>query len=314
MNEPKNNRISRKEFIRKSSAGILSVGLLGKASLLLSNSGKGFKPASPQTRFLGRTGIKVTIIGFGASRTQEPSLLKSALDTGINFIDTGRSYANGQNEVMVGKVIKNIRKDFIIQSKIRIPLREKGKELKTVEVSKKIKNLMLSSLNASLKALQTDYIDIMLIHGANSVEIINNEAVMEFFRTAKEKAQIRACGFSSHDNQVELLKAANESQFYDVIMVPYNYKGSYIHSNTGHFSEYDKDALESEFLKAEKNNIGIIAMKTCSGGPYSPNEKSEPSFKDGLKWILDHSYIHSATVAMGNISEIQENIQVMLNN
>ena len=55
----------------------------------------------------------------------EPSLLKAALDRGINFIDTGRSYYNGQNEVMVGKVIKGIREKVIIQSKVRVRIRER---------------------------------------------------------------------------------------------------------------------------------------------------------------------------------------------
>jgi len=170
---------------------------------------------------------------------------------------------------------------------------------------------MYSSLKESLKALQTDYIDILLIHGANTVDIIKHEAVMDFFRVAKQKGQIRACGFSSHDNQVEILKAANKSKFYDVIMIPYNHKGSYRHSKGGHYSEWDQQALESELKKAERNNIGIIAMKTCSGGSYSPDGRSKPSYKSALKWVLNHSYINTMAVAMGNVKEINENVQAM---
>jgi len=170
---------------------------------------------------------------------------------------------------------------------------------------------MYSSLKERLKALQTDYIDILLIHGANTVDIIEHEAVMDFFRVAKEKGQIRACGFSSHDNQVELLKAANKSKFYDVIMIPYNHKGSYRHSKGGHYREWDQQALESELKKAERNNTGIIAMKTCSGGPYSPDGRSKPSYKAALKWVLNHSYVNTMAVAMGNVKEITENVQAM---
>ncbi len=170
---------------------------------------------------------------------------------------------------------------------------------------------MQSSLTESLKALQTDYVDIMLIHGASSLDIINHETVMDFFGAAKKKGQIRACGFSSHENHVELLKAANESKFYDVIMLPYNHRGSYNHSRTGRYSEWDQPALEAELKKAEKNDIGIVAMKTCSGGPYSPDGKSKPSYRAALKWILNHSYINSMAVAMGNMKEIDENVPAM---
>ena len=312
MVENDGNQMSRKDFLRKSWAGLLTFSLLKESPAILLNKQKTRKQPSPEYRVLGRTGIRVTPVGYGASRTMEPRLVKTALDNGMNFIDTGRSYYNGQNEIMIGKVVKGIRKEVIIQSKIPIRLREKGERLKSAEVSKRIKNIMQSSLDESLKALQTDYIDVMLIHGARDVDIINHEAVMEFFRMAKKKGQIRAYGFSSHSNQVELLKAANETNFYDVIMVPYNHKGSYIHMLSGSYSEWNQPALEVELKKAQKNNIGLVAMKTCSGGPCSYKGESKPSYKGALKWILDHNYIHTTAVAMGNMEEINEDVQAMI--
>ncbi len=212
---------------------------------------------------------------------------------------------------MLGNLLKDIRKDIVIQTKARIQLREKGEELKTNNAFKKISSILDSSLEASLKALQTDYLDILLVHGASSEEIIHHEAVLEFFQKAKKKGVIRACGFSSHSNQIQLLKSTNEKKFYDVVMIPYTHKGSFIHSNTGHEYNYDQKALETELKKAEKNNIGIIAMKTCSGGPYAKEKEKEPTFKDAINWILNHSFIHSAAVAMANNKEIDEDIQVM---
>ncbi len=311
MNEHKDNQMSRKGFLTKTSAGLLGYGLFRGDRSGLFNSQTASKQTFPEYRLLGGTGIKVTPIGFGASRTMEPMLLKSALDAGINFIDTGRSYFNGQNEVMVGKVIKGIRKEVIIQSKIKLNLRGIGEDLNSPEVSDRITNLTRSLLAESLKALQTDYIDVLLFHQADSVDMINHDAVMEFFRDAREKGQIRACGFSSHLNQIELIKAANKSKSYDVIMVPYNHRGSYTHSNTGDYSEWDQPALEKELERAEKNNIGIVAMKTCSGGPYAFEGESEPSYRSALKWILDHGYISSMAVAMGNLGELSEDLQAM---
>jgi len=312
MVEHNDNKISRKNFLKKSYAGLLTFGLLKESPVVLLNKQKSSKKTSAEYRVLGRTGIKVIPVGFGASRTMEPRLVKNAMDNGINFFDTGRSYYNGQNEVMLGKVFKGVRKEVIIQSKMQIRIRERGEELKSAAVSKKIKNIMQRSLDASLKALQTDYIDIMLIHGANNADTINNETIMEFFTIAKEKGTIKAHGFSSHSNQVELLKAANKTNFYDVIMVPYNHKGSYVHMLSGSYSEWDQPALEVELKKAHQNNVGLVAMKTCSGGPCSLDGESKPSYKSALRWLLNRDYIHTMVPAMGNLEEISEDVQAMV--
>ena len=311
MVEERDHFITRKEFLKISATGLLGAGLLIKAPRLLAKPQETQTQKIPEYRILGRTGIKVSAVGYGASRTLEPSLVKGALETGINFLDTGRRYFRGQSEVMVGKVIKGIREKVVIQSKMRIRPAERGEALDTQEMRKSLRIMMETSLNESLHALQTDYIDIILLHGVSTKEVINDDTVMEFFLEAKRKGKVRACGFSSHANQLELVRDANRSKFYDVIMVPYNHKGSYIHSRAGYHSEWNQSALEDELKKAENNGIGIVAMKTCSGGPYSSDGVIKPTFKDALKWILTHSYISTMAVAMANIQEIKEDVQAM---
>lgn len=299
--------ISRKEFLKTSSAAFLGIGLFG-----IKPSSGSIKPANSTSSYnvLGRTEIKVSPIGFGASRTMEPTLVQAALDSGINFLDTGRSYYNGQNEIMVGKVIAGKRNNVVIQSKLRVRV-QKPEVLTTTEGVKQLTTSMAASLDASLKALQTDYIDIMLIHGASSVEVTYHNAVMEFFESIKKKGIVRAHGFSSHSNQVELMRAANKKPFYDVIMIPYNHKGSYIHSRSGNYAEWDQPALEYELDKAIKSNMGLVAMKTCSGGPYAAAGEGEPSFKNALSWILKTNRVHTMAVAMANFGQIEENLKAM---
>jgi len=241
----------------------------------------------------------------------EPSLVQKALDTGVNFFDTGRHYSGGQNEVMLGKVLKGVRQGVIIQSKMLSRPFGWGEALDTPAMGKKLQNMMETSLNQSLEALQTDYIDIMLLHGVSQLELINHETVMSFFEGAKKEGKIRACGFSTHSNQVKLVRDANQSKFYDVVMVPYNHKGSFVHSGWGFSDKWDQSAMEKEFEEAEKNGIGVVAMKTCSGGPYSPDGVSKETFENALRWILSHSFISTMAVAMGNIKEIKENSQAM---
>ena len=304
--------ITRKQFLRLAAAGLVGVGLAGKTGKVLADSRKSPAAVSPEYRVLGRTGMKVTAVGYGATRTMEASLIKRGLATGINFIDTGRRYARGQHEVMIGKAIKGVRQNVIVQSKMPVRPKERGEALHTAKMKQQLSTWMSDMLDQSLKALQTDYIDIMLLHGVDSTDIINHETIMAFLAQAKKQGRIRACGFSSHANHVALVKEANKSSFYDVIMVPYNHKGAYTHSRAGYYSEWDQVALEAELAEAEKHGAGIVAMKTCSGGPHSPDGVSKPTYKDALKWILSHSFISTMAVAMANVKQIKEDVQAMV--
>ena len=301
--KPKDEKgMTRKEFIRRTAAGLIGLGVGGSFPI-----NYGYSEKAP--RKLGRTGIRIRPVGFGATRSLEKGLLKIGLEKGINFIDTGRDYFGGKNEEMVGEVVKGQRDKVVIQSKLRI--RNRGKSIPTVEAADRIRKEMDSTLDQSLKALQMDTIDILLIHGAESSELIYHDVVIQWFDKAKRSGKIRACGFSTHTNQIDLVKANNEKLFYDVIMVTFNHKGSLVHSQTGRTSEWDQPALIKELQRAEKNHIGLVAMKTCSAGPYAFPDEKPPSFRSAIRWVLNHSFIATAAVAMATYEELRENIQVL---
>ena len=116
-------QISRKEFFTKALSGIAGIGLISG-----NLSAKG--TALSEFRGIGDTGLKVSPLCFGAPRTNEESLIKYAVEKGMNFIDTGRAYGNGNNERLVGRAMAGKRKEVVIQSKIRLEENElpsKGK-------------------------------------------------------------------------------------------------------------------------------------------------------------------------------------------
>ena len=305
---PMNKKISRQEFI-KSSAGAVGAGLLAGAPFFSEGSQNASDIISSNYRKLGRTGIGVSALGFGATVTMEPSLIKRAVDAGITFFDTGRMYQNGQNEIMLGKVFKGIREKVVIQSKLSVD--EKIAEYDADKLKKSVRSMQMS-LDQSLKALQTDYIDILLGHRILAIEQIFNETVMEFFENAKKSGKVRAVGFSSHSVPVEAVRENNKNRFFDVLMIPYNFKGSYTHTRNYRYNEWDQAALEKELENAEENEIGIVAMKTCSTGPFAPDEKTEATMLAGLKWVLRHSFIRTMAVAMTNNEELDENLKTMV--
>lgn len=296
--------LSRKEFLKKSASVLIGTGVLRNKKAF--SQDKPSSSPSPSCRVLGRTGLKVTPIGYGASRTMEPSLVEHALERGINFIDTGRSYFSGRNETMVGSVLRGKRSDIIVQSKISLRIRESGEEIKTKSFYQRVQRDMTASLEASLRALQTDYIDIMLLHGVQTEGILHHESILTFFEKVKKDGLIRSHGFSSHTRHVPVLRAAVDRDFYDVAMIPYNHKGSYIHSNSGRYSEWDQPALEKELKRASEREMGLIAMKTCSAGPLAPQRGGSPSFSEALKWVIERPVVHTSAVAMASFAEIKE--------
>jgi len=292
-------QISRKEFFSKALSGMAGLSLVSKNmnSLFLSDY---------DLRSLGKTSIKVSPIAFGAPRTNEESVIKYGLSKGINFIDTGHSYGNGNNEKLVGKAIAGVRKQIIIQTKIRLEMNELPSQGKGKKGSSEIHDALSLKLEASLRALNTDYIDILLYHDALDENLLFHQETLKFFEETKRSGTVKAHGFSTHNDYMNLPVRNNSEGFYDVIMVPFNHKGSFVHSVNGNYSEWDQSKLVSILTEAGNKGIGVIAMKTCSGGKYSPSPDIEPSYKEAVLWVLRHKFISSASIAMVNFEQIDE--------
>jgi len=293
--------ISRKKFLSTTVGGLAGLKLISRdispcpADFLGKHS-------------VGKTNILVSPICFGAPRTNEESLIRYAIDKGINFIDTGQSYGNGKNEKLVGKAVSGKRREVVIQSKIRLEMNELPSGGKGKKGSDEISSALNYKLEGSLKALDSDYIDILLYHDAIEENLLFHPEVMKFFAGIKSSGVIKAHGFSTHNDFLNLHERNNKDLFYDVIMVPFNHKGSFVHSVNGRFSEWDQNRLISALEEAGNKGVGIIAMKTCSGGKYSGTPGIEPSFREAVRWVIQHPYVSSAAVAMANFEQVDEHM------
>ena len=294
-------KITRKKFLTTAVAGIAGIKLLsGKIT-------EGQTGLSGR-RNVGKTGIMVSPVCFGASRTSEESLIRYAIDKGLFFIDTGRNYANGNNEKLIGKVVGSFRKNVVIQSKLRLDPNELPSAGKGKRGAEEIRDLLNSRLEASLKALNTDYIDILLYHDATREDLLFHTEVIKFYTGLKDSGVIKANGFSAHNDYINLHERNIKEGIYDVLMVPFNHKGSFIHSVTGRYSEWDQKRLMEVLKNAGDKGIGIIAMKTCSGGMYSPVQNLEPNYREAVRWVLGHPFISAAAVAMANFEQVDEHV------
>lgn len=296
-------QLSRKEFIVKSVAGVAALGLIPGPGL----AGE----ENVHLRKLGSTGIMVSPVCFGAPRTNDESLIKYSVEKGINFIDTGRSYGNGNNEKLVGRAVTGTRKDVVIQSKIRLEMSELQSKGKGKKGAEEIRYALSSKLEASLKAINSAYFDVLLIHDALDEDLLFHNETLKFFDEMKKSGTIKAHGFSTHNDHMNLVLRNNSEGFYDVIMVPFNHKGSFTHSVTGSYSEWDQNKLITVLTEAGQKGKGVIAMKTCSGGPYSPAPGSAPDLMEAVKWVLQHKFISAAAVAMANFEQVDQHLPLL---
>ena len=147
-------------------------------------------------RQLGRSSISLSEIGFGCmslplDETVVDQLLHRAVLHGINFFDTADLYQYGENERIVGKALKPIRKQVILATKVGNQWRSDGSGWDW----NPSKEYILSAVDKSLLRLQTDYIDLYQLHGGTIEDPIDD--ILEAFEQLKEKGKIRFYGISS---------------------------------------------------------------------------------------------------------------------
>ena len=237
---------NRRKFLQQSSMGILGAGVIGNSKkMTFPEEGKdNGKPIIQEYRTLGKTGFKVSDISSGTP--QNPEVLKELLKSGVNLIDTGEIYQNGNNERMIGEVLPEFDR-----SKLFINTKLYEKE------SFKSKEEVIERTNKCLERLGTDYVDCMMIHSVENSRIITDEAFHAGMKQLKKEGKVRYVGVSCHgnnhidspeENLEKILMTAVDDGRFDVILLAYNFV------NAG-LAEKVLDAC------AEKN-IGTIIMKS----------------------------------------------------
>ncbi len=280
-------RLGRRDFLKVGVAGTTST-LLGGNALAGVMQQYAATPATfpdPVYRTLGRTGLKVTVVSFGAMLTPEPEVIRVALEHGVNYVDTARKYMSGKNEEIVARAIKGRRDKVFVATKTLPDSKTKAHIIRDVE--------------ASLKALDTDYIDIIQLHNLTDRERIFIPETREALQILKHQGKVRFLGVTTHKNQPEVLNALvdDKERFFDTCLVAYNFKSD---PGTG-----------EAIARAAKAGIGIIAMKTQAGG-YQPAALGRISpHQAALKWVLENPHVANAIPGMKDMSQLKENIAVM---
>ncbi|MBS7656522.1 aldo/keto reductase [Candidatus Bathyarchaeota archaeon] len=263
-------------------------------------------------RKFGKLGFKVSVLGFGAMRLpvvgsdhsniDEPKaieMMRYAIDHGVNYIDTAYGYHGGKSEVVVGKALMDGYRE-------RVKLATK---MPTWAVNSQ--DDMDRILNEQLTRLQTDHVDIYLLHGLGKErwEKMKNLNVLEWAEKAVADGRIRGLGFSFHD-EFEVLKEIIDS--YDkwvMCQILYNY------------IDQDRQAGTRGLKYAASKGLAVVIMEPIGGGTLAvtpPKEiqaiwdeaKTKRSQVEwALQWVWNHPEVTVALSGMSTMQQVVENIK-----
>ncbi len=225
---------------------------------------------------LGKTGMEVSVIGFGGIPIQRVGqeeaikIIAEAKNRGINFIDTAQAYT--VSEEYIGNALKEIgRENFYVATKAMSYDYESMKK----------------AVEKSLSTMQVDYIDLFQVHNVSKQEqfdsVVSENGALKALVEAKEKGLIKHIGITGHIR--EILMQAIEYDEFETIQFPFN-------------------PVESQgtelFEKALEKGIGTIAMKPMAGGAFTKQMLS-------LKYIVNSGLINVAIPGMDSIEQVIEN-------
>ncbi len=288
--------ISRRDFFNKS-ATVAAAGYAipySKNKFLFQDTDE--KHKIKRYKPFGKTGFMVSDISAGAGHP-DPAMVIYEYEKGINLFDTAAAYANGRQEENIGKALKNIpREKVFIVSKWH-----PEKEAKTDS-----KAVLLEELDKSLKRLNTDYVDCMMVHSygdpsLGDIDRIQKPALYEAFDEAKKLGKMKFSGASSHGvREVEETQWIVDNDKIDVLLLGANLM---------------THGLEPLLKKAREKGIATIAMKTMA---VYKSELNIPALRNDqvnsrqavLKYMLAHDLFDTHIIAMNTYDRINEYLEV----
>ncbi|HXX57044.1 MAG TPA: aldo/keto reductase [Thermodesulfovibrionales bacterium] len=252
-------------------------------------------PSVKSYRPIGKTGLKMSDISFGAGKLSAASMVLRAIDSGINYFDTAPDY--GQSEKTIGEAMPKIKRDkVIIASKFCHPVPYPGHV--PVNATKKD---YIEAVEGSLSRMKTDYLDFCLVHAIGDMnkdletekKRLLSEEMLAAASELKKAGKIRFLGTSSHGptNMEELLMTAVESGHYDMIQPAFN------------FMKFPR--LPEVMKEANKKGVGVVAMKTLAGAKDMKMEEKGGEFSHAaFNWVLQHPEVSGLIVTMKTASDI----------
>lgn len=258
-------------------------------------------------RPLGKTGVEVSALALGGvigmqlppSADHDPAALaETALDLGITYFDTAPSYNNGQSETNYGQVLARRRKEVFLATK----------------TGDRTHDGTLRSIEASLKRLRTDHVDLIQIHGISAIEDLDAwekpGGVLTALRKLRDQKVTRFLGLTGHESATRLRDAIERYEF-DTLLTTLNPVSR-------------RQAYREELLPlANRKQMGVIAMKVMGGGngglvtgnplkkvlqPYHDETAHQVNAASLIRYTLSLP-VSVAVIGVASVAQLQTNIR-----
>jgi predicted aldo/keto reductase-like oxidoreductase len=265
-----------------------------------------------QYRYLGRTGCRVSALGFGCMRLpviggdegridEAPAvrLLQAAIERGVNYFDTAYPYHRGASEPFVGRVLQGaLRQQVILATKLPSWQVERGEDFDRF-------------LDEQLRRLRTDRIDCYLLHSlkADWWRKLAGLGVLEFLERALRGGRIRFAGFSFHD-ELDVFKEIVDAYDWDFCQIQYNYM------------DEETQAGTQGLAYAAAQGLGVVVMEPLRGGPLAA--QAPPDIRTlwetsrvkrtpaewALRWVWDRPEVGVVLSGMNSFEQVVENCRI----
>lgn len=262
-------------------------------------------------RSIGKTSIEASILGIGCMRLplqesdstkidyeKSMEMLRYAIDHGVTYVDTAYPYHGGDSENFVGEALKDgYRERVTLVTKAPTWLIETQGDFEKY-------------LDEQLKKLQTDSLDIYLLHALSKErwEKLLSVNIFEAIEKAKTQGKIKHIGFSFHD-QFDVFKSIVDSYDWDVCMIQFNYM------------DVDEQAGEKGLKYAEEKGIPVVVMEPLKGGMLATppvdiesiwNESglNRSAVEWALKFVANYENVKVVLSGMSSIEQVKENLDI----
>jgi predicted aldo/keto reductase-like oxidoreductase len=271
-------------------------------------------------RKLGKSGLDVSILGFGAMRLpiqggcqnsaerfnpsrlvdeeETTKMVEYAIGQGVNYFDTAYVYHGGKSEPALGKALKGYRNKVMIATKLPVMQATKREEFDRF-------------LDEQLKRLDTNYLDVYLLHGLNRQNWVKMKelGVLKFLDQIQAEGRARYVGFSFHDD-VRIFKEIVDGYDWMLCQIQYNY-----------YDEHYQAGREG-LIYAVSQGLGVVVMEPLRGGKLTdpiPEEiqtiwdsaevKRTPA-EWGLRWVWNHPEVSVVLSGMSSMTQVVENVKL----
>jgi uncharacterized protein len=284
----------RRDFLKKSILGISGAALFPASLKTASNAGIQVKNELP-SRTLGNTGLKIPVLSMGTGDTNNPALVQAVMENGVRLFGTSTYYGNGNNEAMLGGILKTMPRDSFLVATSAMPQGTDHQNglFTDAEAGKTFR----SDIEGSMKRLNVDYLDILFLPFAAKRESVFFEPLLRVMEDFKKQGKARFIGIATHSYVDQAIRAAADTKIYDVVMAAYNF-------NLGKNLQAVNDAV----AYGASAGLGMIAMKTMAGGYWDKARTQPISSRAALKWVLQNENIHTMMSGMTNFEELKSNL------